>query len=285
VSGIIGDSSALYYQRKTSLEALNWSKNLLAQFVGIDLATSDSTESGLVGLGRKREILRMDKQSTNAQIINYLAQWAPLQHQLIVIDLPKNTSIPGRFRYEELKYHPLRLIRPVSAPGLNVPTAATPQRYMGRFVKKPTEKITETTAYSQYADEAHVVTNRFSERGYRLAGDLREQGANVMLCFSHWSKARLGLETPFRSRSSLGCKALQTGIQEKLQLPISGNNLLASSLLEAMVSAYAGWLVYQGKPEEHYRLYQDERDFVFLDVLKPMEKTVKPKRMWRRKYR
>jgi hypothetical protein len=84
---------------------------LKLQFVGIDLAPNAQLETGLTVIDRNRQMVRMDKLYRDDEIIQTVSCLGPATGILVVMDMPKNLSFPGRWRQEEVKMHPLRLQR------------------------------------------------------------------------------------------------------------------------------------------------------------------------------
>jgi hypothetical protein len=99
---------------------------------------------------------------------------------------------------------------------------------------------------------------RFSPRGRAMYDWVETQGALTMLYYSYAARLHFELMTPYRSRTSQGCRALQTAIRNTLGIRNMPNNLAPSSVLDAIVGAYCAWLVYVGQEDIHYRLFEDD---------------------------
>lgn len=80
-------------------------------FASVDLAPNDQLETGLSTLNRERVLVRMDKLYRDEDILQAIESLGPLRNTIVCIDMPKSLSIPGRWRQEEVKMHPLRLKR------------------------------------------------------------------------------------------------------------------------------------------------------------------------------
>lgn len=199
-----------------------------AFFVGIDLAPNDGLETGVAVLDRERKLIRMDKLYTDQDILNLIKSLGPSQNVIAAIDVPKSLNIQGKWRQEEIKMHPLRLIR---------------QRD-GSF------------------------TDRYSQRAKTLYRLIDAQDTLVFLYFNYLAKMHYNLMIPFRTRTPQGCRSLQSLIKLRLAIPNVPTNLAPSSVLDAMIGAYTGWLLYEGKKALHYQLYVDPEELLYLEPFK-----------------
>ncbi|MDX2084085.1 MAG: hypothetical protein SFZ03_01685 [Candidatus Melainabacteria bacterium] len=215
-------------------------------FVGVDLAPTEMLESGITVLDRHRRLVRMDKLYSNDSIVTLLQSLAPAQNLIIGLDMPKNLGVPGKFRQEEIKLHPLRLSRP----------------------------------------QDRVETDRFAARSRQLYDTLQRSGLLCFLYFSYLSKLHYDLLIPYRTRTPQGCRALQNAIGEKLKLVDMPANLAASSVLDSMICAYTAWLLYSGETDTHYELYADSAERLIVKPLKRWESTQPHRRKrLKRRYR
>jgi hypothetical protein len=186
-------------------------------FVGIDLAPNESLETGIVALDRSKNIIRTDKLYTNDDILLFLDNIGPANNLIVSIDLPKSLSIPGKWRQEEIKFHPLRLNR--------------------------------------QGDEKTL--SRFAQRATDLFYVLQAKGMFTVVFINTQARMRYDMNIPYRSRSPQGCRALQALIKLRLGIPNVPSNLAPSSVLDAMIAAYTAWSVYKGTSGVHYQLYQE----------------------------
>jgi len=196
-------------------------------FVGIDLAPNDTLETGFTVLDKSRTVMRMDKISTNEQIVRIVENLSPPSGSIVVIDVPKSLSIPSKWRQLEIKYFPLRLENPHDS--------------------EPTD--------------------RFSPRAWTIYQQLRQKGLQAYLSFNHLAKQRYGLHIPYKTRTPQGCKALQGLIEHQLRLINMPTNLSPSSVLEATIAAYIAWSAYAGDYGSHYRLFADRHNRQFIEPL------------------
>lgn len=185
-------------------------------FAAVDLAPNDQLETGISALDRKRNLLRMDKRYSDSEIISSIESLGPPSGTLVIIDMPKSLSVPGRWRQEEIKMHPLRL---KSSDGSNL--------------------------------------NRFDQRGLHLYDVFLSKGMTPLLYFNYWARLNYDLLVPYRSRSPEGCRALQSGIENQLDLKNMPTQLAPSSVLESMVGAYVGWAAWKGEAGKDFELKED----------------------------
>lgn len=195
-------------------------------FVGIDLAPNEMLETGIAVIDRSRNICRMDKLSSNEDIIRSLSSLGPASNLIVALDVPKNLSIPGRFRQEEVKLHPLRIHRPAS-------------------LVLPTERPID----------------RCSARVWTVLEILEDLGMLTFLYFNYLAKMRYSMFVPFRSRTPQGCRALQSMVKTHLGIQYNSTNLSPSSVLDAMVGAYAAWSIFTERNNSSFQSFKIYREF------------------------
>jgi hypothetical protein len=227
------EPTSLYWRKPlASLEAVPYAKpELKWVFVGIDLAPNAALETGFVVLDRDLTLLRMDKLYTNDSIMTVLEELGSADTQVVAIDLPKNLAITGKLRQEELKNHFNRM---------------------------------EPNGFDR------VAVDRFSSRGKHLYNRILSREGLPLLAHSANLKAAFKLFVPHRSRSPQGCRYLHSAIKETLGIKNMPSNLAPSSVLDAMLVAYAGWLSVFGAYGEHYSLSEDKEGFVLFEGLQPV---------------
>ncbi|MBY0450471.1 MAG: hypothetical protein K2X01_07610 [Cyanobacteria bacterium] len=215
-------------------------------FIGLDLAPSDSLETGLVALDRKRQLMRMDKLSTDDSIIQYLKSYMPLKNCIVMIDVPKNLNIPGKWRQEQMKYHPLVLKRkPLHLQDWTRPLQPDEDLAKLPYITYEDSQLMVDTPETLGASASYAA--RCSDRTWELYDQLVQHGATVGYFFGQQAKMLYDLEIPFRTRTPQGCRALQMAIKMRLELVNMPNNLAPSSVLDAMIAAYLAFSVYQGQ--------------------------------------
>jgi hypothetical protein len=84
-------------------------------YAGIALTPTDTFESGFTVLDGRRQIIRMDKFLTDALPLQQLAVLAQPEQITVAVDLPKNITLNGKYRFEKLRMHPFRLTGPDGA--------------------------------------------------------------------------------------------------------------------------------------------------------------------------
>ncbi|MCA9788166.1 MAG: hypothetical protein KC462_00255 [Cyanobacteria bacterium HKST-UBA05] len=222
------------------------------RFASVDLAPNDALETGFSAVDRDRTMVRVDKVYTDEQIVNVVLNMGPPPATLVLIDMPKSLSIPNRWQQEQVKMHPFRLT--------------------GHFDK------------STRLDEDTQDVDRFERRGRRLYDAMLATGCKPLLYFNYWTRMNYDLLLPFRSRSPMGCRTLQAGIEDRLQLKQMPTNLSPSSVLESMVGAYAAWSVWGGKAGEDFEVAVDSENYEYLIALdRPHVKSdAKPRRRFKR---
>lgn len=199
-------------------------------FVGIDMAPIDSLETGVVVIDRQKHIQRMDKLSTDEELLLFLKNLAPPENIVVALDVPKSLNIPSKWRQQQIKMHPLQLVE----------------------------------------SGGEVPTDRFAQRAKDFYDALSERGILIVNFFTPHSKVRYGLNIPYRSRSPHGCRALQSLLRQRLGIRDVPTNLAPSSVLDAMVGAYTAWLLCHGKEARHFQLYRDNEQRLYLDPLERM---------------
>jgi hypothetical protein len=197
-------------------------------FVGLDLAPSDSLESGIAVLDRKRCLMRMEKLSHDADLLAFLDNLAGSANVMVVLDIPKTLSLTSKWRQQEVRMHPLTL-QPTADGGV------------------PSEC---------YANRAKAFYKALEDRGILTFG-----------FFTAHARLRYGLNIPYRHRSSAGCRAMQGSLKQRLGIRDFPSNLAASAILDATLAAYTGWLICHGKEAEHFKLYHDQEQRLYVDPL------------------
>ena len=223
---------SLYLKQEISIKQLpNVGDQWL--FVGIDMAPIDTLETGVAVLERTKHLARMDKLDSDEQVYALIKSLGPKSGLVIGLDVPKSLSIPGKWRQQEVKMHPLRLDRQDGTPPLD----------------------------------------RFAPRARAFYDKLKAEGYFVFNYFTYQARMRYGILSPFRNRTPQGCRAQQAMLRDILGIPGVPSNLAPSSVLDAMIGAYAAWTLYKGVEGRDYKLFLDDADRVYLDPLgRPSEK-------------
>ncbi|MBX2859917.1 MAG: DUF429 domain-containing protein [Vampirovibrio sp.] len=194
-------------------------------FTGVDLAPNDTLETGVSALDRNGSLIRMDKLNADKDIVAYIKALGPPSGIVVAIDIPKSLEIPGKWRQEEVKMHPLRLVRPTDG----------------------------------------KTTDRYASRGWRLYDMLLEEGVMPLIYTNYQAKMRYKVDVPFRTRTPQGCRALQLALKQTLRIGHIPTNLAPISVLESMVGSYVAWSVFSGKESTHFSLYRDEDNRIHVE--------------------
>lgn len=88
---------------------------------------------------------------------------------------------------------------------------------------------------------------RFAPRAAEFYRRLTAKGYFVVNFLVPQAKMRYGMQIPFRSRSPLGCRALQAALRQTLKIKNVPTNLAPSSVLDATIGAYVAWSLYQSQ--------------------------------------
>jgi len=202
-------------------------------FVGIDMAPSESLETGIAVIDRERRILRMEKLNDDQQLLLFLENLSPPENLIIGLDIPKSLTITSKWRQQQIKMHPLHLKEP-----------------MRGFIPEP------------------VPTDRYAQRAKDFYDAVIARKMMIFSFFTGHAKLRYGLDVPYRHRSPQGCRALQAMIRQQLGIRDLPANMVPSSVLDAMVGAYNAWLFCKGKEGEHFKMYHDDENRLYYDPLK-----------------
>jgi hypothetical protein len=108
--------------------------------------------------------------------------------------------------------------------------------------------------------------SRFNRRARQFYKLLEELGLFPVLGYSANLKMNLGFTSPFKARSPQGCRSLQSFVADVLELRNMPLNLVPSSVLDAMVLAYTGWVLSNGEYGVDATLYHDAEGYRVLDV-------------------
>jgi len=226
------------------------------RFVGIDLAPNFQLETGIVALSREKSVIRQEKVNLDEQMVHFVKSLGPTAQTIVTIDVPKTLAVSSRWRQEEIKLFPLRL-----------------------------QRDTEDSSFMAHPDKDF--TDRYSARAWGIFRQLTQLGAQVHMLYSALAKPRLGLQLPFRSRSSKGIMALQHAIESHLGIShgLPQGQQPPSSVLDAMVAGYASWLTHVGEPGTHWQVFHDCYDATALDILTMWRPAPQPKKRRFRRYK
>jgi len=200
-------------------------------FVGISLGSSASTESGIAVIDNDFNLVRVDKSFNINDLSLYITNLGPINNMIICVDLPKNVmNTNSRWRMEEKNIRALKLNK-------------------------------------DNHDDSSLWSDRFSERGNDFCKTLRDAGADVYRYYCYYTKNILRLNSPYKYRSSVECKFLQTAIQNKLKIKNIPNNLLPISGLDALIGAYTALRISKSPENDGYKIIGEFKDFSIASAL------------------
>lgn len=240
---------SLYLRQEVSLRQLPPVEDRWL-FIGIDMAPIETLETGVTMIDRDRKLLRMDKLDRDDEILGFIRNLGQKDKLIIALDVPKSLGIQGKWRQQKVKMHP--------------------------FSVSPTKR-------TEGAEGEKIHHDRFAERALAFYQTLKDEGYFIFNFFTGHARMGYDLNVPFKSRTPQGCRAQQAAIREYLKLQNMPNNLAPSSVLDAMVGAYAAWSVWVGRDKVDFQFYLDDAERLYLN---PLQRTPDPKpRRTKRMYR
>jgi hypothetical protein len=169
-------------------------------FIGLMLASSANTDSGVAVIDKNNEIILVDKLFTMQDVQHFFDNYSSLKDSEICISLPlDNSLLNGKWRILSKLYQPL------SAKGDFVNTNNWIQRY--------------------------------SNRGSEYFNELVERGAGIKRFDLYLTRQALKLSSCFKERSPADCKSLQSGLRLKYGFSSLPSNMMPMAQLEAFVGA------------------------------------------------
>ena len=170
-------------------------------FIGISFSSIPSTESAVAVIDENLEVISMDKLFSIHDIHNFLTNLQGIKNSIIAVSMSKNEVMIGsKWKYVSRVHHPVNLNSRI----LN---------------------------HDGWAD-------RFSKKGTDIFRNLKEEGYDIFRFDIHNAKLAFGCNEAFLERTPADCKALQSGLREKLNMKSLPTNMLPVSELEAILGAY-----------------------------------------------
>jgi hypothetical protein len=199
-------------------------------FVGISLSPLATADSGIAVMDKDLNILRIDKFYNIEDFTHYLTSFGPLDSCVFCIDLPKNINmVNGKWRYES--------------------------RYTKMFKLR------------DYGENKFEWAERFSDRGTDVCDGLKRSGLEVYRHYSYFTKTKLDLLPPFKSRTPSAGRYLQLTIEDKLNIKGIPPSFLALSGLDAVIAAYAAWKSANAEEDKGYKILGNYRDIPIISAL------------------
>lgn len=202
-------------------------------YVGISLGSSASAETGIAVIDNDFNLVRVDKVFNITDLTAYLNKLGPTKNMVVCVDLPKNMPVnSSKWKLEEKNVRPLKLNK-----------------------NKDTSDMTNGWC------------ERFSERGNDFCKTLSDAGADVYRYYCYYTKNLLRLISPYKYRSSVECKFLQTSIQNKLKINNIPNNLLPISGLDALIGAYTALRISKTHENIGFKIIGEFKDFRIVSAI------------------
>jgi len=168
-------------------------------FIGLTLAPTANTESGVAVIDRNNEIILVDKLFSMQDIQFFFENFSSLKNSQICISLPwDNSMLNGKWR----------------------------------ILSKPYQLVSSNENF-QNTDNW---TQRFSNRGSDYFNTLIENEIKINRFELYLTRQALRLDSSFKERSPADCKALQNALKMKHGFNLS-SNMMPMALLEALVGA------------------------------------------------
>jgi hypothetical protein len=179
-------------------------------YIGLMLASSANTDSGLAVADRNNEIILLDKLYTMNDIQHFFENFSSLKESEICISLPTdNTLLDGKWRL------------------------------MSKFY--------QTVGLNQNLLNTNNWTQRFSTRGCDFFKKLSEEGVSITRFDLFLTRQALNLNSCFKERSPADCKTLQAALKSQFGFSALPNNMMPMAQLEALVGSILAKSVSENK--------------------------------------
>lgn len=199
-------------------------------FVGISISPTSINESGVAVLDRNLNLLRTDKIFHIKEIEQYILKLAPHDSMLVCVDLPRNPNlVSGKWRIES--------------------------------------RYTKAFKLNSFEDSTFDWADRFCDRGSDLCDTLNSLNINTFRYYSYFTKNFLKLNSPYKSRSPLGCKHLQMTIQNSLNINGISSNLLPIIGLDAIIGAYIAWRIWMSRENTGYKFIGEHKNIPIVTAI------------------
>jgi hypothetical protein len=169
-------------------------------FIGLALASSANTESGVAIIDKNNEIIFLDKLFTMQDVQHFFDNYSSLKFSRICVSLPfENTMLNGKWR----------------------------------ILSKPYQ-ILMSNCHLHNTDNW---TQRYSNRGSDYFSTLVENGVKINRFEINLTRQNLKLNSCYKDRSPADCKALQNALKIKYGFKSIPSNMMPMAQLEAIVGA------------------------------------------------
>lgn len=179
-------------------------------YIGLMLASSANSDSGVAVINKDNEIVFVDKLFTMKDVEFFFENFSNLSQARICISLPTdNTMLNGKWRVLSKFYQLLG------------------------FEKKMLNK--------------NNWTQRYSTRGCELFNNLTEKNIAINRYELFLTRQALGLSFAYKERSPADCKSLQSALRMKYGFTTLPTNMMPMGQLEALVGAVLAKNIEEGK--------------------------------------
>lgn len=199
-------------------------------FIGLMLAPSANTESGVAVLDKNNEIILVDKLFSMQDIQFFFDNFSSLKNSQVCISLPwDNSMLNGKWR----------------------------------ILSKPYQLVSSNENF-QNTDNW---TQRFSNRGSDYFNSLIENGVNLKRFELYLTRQALRLDSSFKERSPADCKALQSALRMKHGFNLM-SNMMPMAHLEALVGAVLAKKLSEESNNANYKAEKPLFEFNGVPVLR-----------------
>lgn len=169
-------------------------------FIGLTLASSASTDSGIAVIDSQNQIILLDKLFTMNDVQYFFENYSSVKEAQVCISLPSdNSMLNGKWRILSKLYQQLNL--KVDFKNLN------------------------------------NWTQRYSSRGSDYFAKLIDEGISINRFELYLTRQALNLNSCFKERSPADCKALQNALKIKYGFNNLPTNMMPMAQLEAITGA------------------------------------------------
>lgn len=169
-------------------------------FIGLTLAPSASTDSGIAVIDSQNQIILLDKLFTMNDVQYFFENYSSIKESQICISLPSdNSMLNGKWRILSKLYQQLNL-------------------------KVDFKNINNWT-------------QRYSSRGSDYFAKLIDEGISINRFELYLTRQALNLNSCFKERSPADCKALQNALKIKYGFNNLPTNMMPMAQLEAITGA------------------------------------------------
>lgn len=196
-------------------------------FVGITLANSSNTESGICVLDSNLDIVTLDKLYSMTDVQFFIDNFPGKQNAVFLVSLPDNPAmLSTKWRVQSKPY-----------------------------------QLVNTNRLMKNRDEW---CNRLSNRGCDYFLELKNKGLDIFRFDVRALKHSLGLSLAFKEHSPVDCKHLQSALKVKFAMKELPNNMVPVAQLEGILGAFLAHKMYFEELNKDYKVLFTHKE---LDVI------------------